>query len=143
MSVKALYQKVILDHNKTPRNTGILIDADIDVADKNPVCGDEIRLTLAIREKRVKDIRFEARGCALSIASASMLTELIVGRPLPEAEQLTRQVIDIFKGKIPVEQLQELGDFEAMKGVLDFPARIKCVLMCWQALADGFSYYTV
>ncbi len=133
MSRESLYQEVILSHNRHPQNTGVLENPDIDIFDSNPVCGDQVRLTLRLAEdKTIADIKFDAKGCALSIASSSMLTTLLKNLPLSEAKTIAIDIVDIFKGRQEISLLEGYGDLTALQGVLDFPTRIKCVLMSWE-----------
>lgn len=133
-----LYQKVILDHYKQPRNFGEL-SGDCIVAERdNPVCGDDVKVMLLVDQAgRVGEIKFTARGCALSIASASMMTELVLHKELDDARTITRHIIRIFQEKQEPGQLDQYGEFSALKGAFEFPVRIKCVLLCWHALEDA------
>ena len=88
-----IYREIILDHYRNPRNKGKLLDADVSIHDSNPLCGDEIDIHLKVHGDKVKDIKFEGRGCAISQASASMLTEMIMGKPLTSVKDLTKDDI--------------------------------------------------
>lgn len=133
MSRESLYQEVILSHNRHPQNAGVLETPDIDIFDSNPICGDQVRLTLHLAEDNtITDIKFDAKGCALSIASSSMLTAQLIQLPLSEAKEIAANIVDIFKGRREIALLEEYGDLKALQGVLDFPTRIKCVLMSWE-----------
>lgn len=116
---ESLYRETILDHNRNPRNKGILDPADYSFEDTNPLCGDEIRIDVRVRDDRVSEIRFSGRGCAISQASASMLTEIVAGLPLAEVKALTKDDI-----------LDELG-------VPISPARLKCALLGLKVLKAG------
>lgn len=135
-----LYQEIILDHYKSPRNCGRLEDPDIAHRGYNPLCGDEVELSLIVRDNRVADVRYQGRGCSISQASASMMTEAIKGKSLDEV----KEVIDQFKGVMldrnaePVEGT-ELGDLEALQGVKKYPVRIKCALLSWNTLSEGLA----
>lgn len=133
-----LYQKIILDHYKQPRNFGEL-SGDCIVAERdNPVCGDHVKVMLFVdQDGRVGEIRFTARGCALSVASASMMTELIHHKKLDDARTIVAHIIKIFQEKQEPEQLGQYGEFSALKGAFEFPVRIKCILLCWHALEDA------
>jgi nitrogen fixation NifU-like protein len=137
MSSDELYQKVILEHYKNPRNFGELSGDCISGERDNPVCGDQVKVMLKVDRGRVGEIKFSARGCALSIASASMMTELILNKPVEEAASTVENIIDIFQKKQSGDQLENYGDFSALKGVFAYPVRIKCVLLCWHALEDA------
>ncbi len=133
MSRESLYQEVILAHNRHPENAGVLENPGIDIFDSNPVCGDQVRLTLRLAENStIADIKFDARGCALSIASSSMLTTQLKARSLSDAKDIATNIVDIFKGRQGISLLENYGDMNALQGVLDFPTRIKCVLMSWE-----------
>ncbi len=133
--VDALYQKVILEHNRKPHHYGELTEPTVTAGEENPVCGDKVQLMLRINSSHiVEDIRFTGRGCAISIASASIMTDLVHSKSLPELQQLSRQIIDIFHQKLPPDLLSQLGDYAALQGVFQFPVRIKCVLLPWHAL---------
>jgi nitrogen fixation NifU-like protein len=134
-----LYQKVILDHYKNPRNFGELTGDCISAERDNPVCGDQVKVMLKVDRERVGEIKFTARGCALSIASASMMTELLRNKSLQEAKSITENIMQIFQQKQPPEQLAQYGEFAALKGVFEYPVRIKCVLLCWHALEDALA----
>ncbi len=114
-----LYREVILDHNRNPRNKGTLDPADFSYEDTNPLCGDEVRIDLRIVDDRVTEIRFSGRGCAISQASASILTEMVDGRPLDEVKALTKD-----------DLLEELG-------IPLSPARLKCALLGLKVLKAG------
>ena len=119
-----IYREIILDHYRNPRNKGKLSNADVSIHDSNPLCGDEIDIHLKIEEEKVKDIKFEGRGCAISQASASMLTEMIMDKPLTTVKDLTKE--DILENI----GLMNLG-----------PARIKCALLSLKVLKLGMIRY--
>jgi nitrogen fixation protein NifU and related proteins len=119
-----IYREIILDHYRNPRNKGKLSNADVSIHDSNPLCGDEIDIHLRIEEEKVKDIKFEGRGCAISQASASMLTEMIMDKPLTTVKDLTKE--DILENI----GLMNLG-----------PARIKCALLSLKVLKLGMVRY--
>ena len=133
-----LYQKVILDHYKNPRNFGELPGDCIAAERDNPVCGDQVKVMLRLDEQSgVGEIRFTARGCALSIASASMMAELVAGKSVSEVKEVTRHIIQTFREEKSPGQLDRYGEFSVLKGVFEYPVRIKCVLLCWHALEDA------
>jgi len=118
-AMEDLYREIILDHYENPRNYGVLPDADISYEDDNPLCGDRIRIDLKVQDGRIVDVRFSGKGCAISQASASMLTERIKGATVEEARQLTRD------------------DILEMLGIPLGPARIKCALLSLKVLKAG------
>lgn len=133
MSLDSLYQETILDHYKNPRNQGVLNDAQASIHQENPSCGDQIDLRLVLdADNRIQTIKFVGHGCAISQASASMMTEAVEGKTLSEV----REIIDNFRrmllsqGKLTVD----LGDLEALEGVKKFPVRVKCATLAWTAL---------
>lgn len=136
MSLEALYREVILDHYRAPRNKGRLDDATVVVELKNPVCGDEITLYLKLDKSQVQSLRFEGRGCSISQASASMMTQAVRGKSLDEALDLVSRFKGMVRGELPVEQA-DLGDLEALHGVAKFPVRVKCAVLAWEALKQG------
>jgi nitrogen fixation protein NifU and related proteins len=137
VSLDDLYRDVILEHYSHPRNKGSLEPADITSEGANPLCGDEIRISLSVRDGMLHDARFDGKGCSISQASASMMTELIKGRRLEEVGRLIGAVKAMMRGERPGE---DLGDLEALQGVRRFPVRVKCATLGWvtleQALAD-------
>ncbi len=131
-----LYRDIILDHYRSPRNRGRLERPDVATQGNNPLCGDEIEVSLVVKDGRVEDIRFDGRGCSISQASASMMTEEVKGKTLEEAKAL----VAAFKGMMhgdhePAED--ELGDLEALQGVRKYPVRVKCALLSWNTLLEG------
>lgn len=131
-----LYQEVILDHNKRPRNFGAMEDADRKADGFNPLCGDKLRLYLKLAGDVISDIRFEGAGCAISTASASLLTEAIRGRTVAEAERLFRGFHELLTGDpaVSAEAGSELGKLAVFSGVREFPVRVKCATLSWHTL---------
>lgn len=137
MPLADLYQEILLDHYRKPRNTGEIEEAEITVRGSNPLCGDEITLYLKLEGERVSDVKFQGLGCAISQASCSMMTEKIKGKRLAELLDLAaafRKVMTGEKTEIPPE-LEEA--IETLKGVIQFPIRVKCANMGWITLQDG------
>lgn len=121
-----IYREIILDHYRNPRNKGKLTNADVSIHDSNPLCGDEIDIHLKVEKDKIKEIKFEGRGCAISQASASMLTEMVMDKPLTTVKDLTKE--DVLENI----GLMNLG-----------PARIKCALLSLKVLKLGMvRYYT-
>ena len=134
MALDELYREVILDHYAHPRNRGRLDPSDVSVEGANPLCGDELSLYVRLRDGRVEDARFEGRGCSISQASTSMMTEAIKGKTLEEVRALVAQ----FKGMMHGQEVtDDLGDLVALQGVRKFPVRIKCATLSWVALEQG------
>jgi len=134
----AIYQELILDHYRRPRNKGLVDAADAHTAERrNPLCGDEVTLALALDDDgRVRDVRFAGRGCSISQASASMLTEAVRGKTRAEAEALLARFSAMVHGDAEAAADPALGELRALSGVARFPARIRCATLAWSALAD-------
>jgi nitrogen fixation NifU-like protein len=133
-----LYRDIILDHYRNPRNKGDLEPADVSVSANNPLCGDEVTITarLSADGASVAELHFSGRGCSISQASASMMTEEIEGKPLVEA----LKVINRFKEMMLAEgEVEGLGDLEALQGVKRYPVRIKCAVLPWNSLLQGLT----
>jgi len=135
-----LYGKIILDHYHKPHNRGSLKQPSIRAEADNVFCGDEVKLDLAIQDGCIADVRFLGRGCSISQASASMLTEAIMGRSLEEVEALCHSFKGMMSGSEQGE-VGELGDLEALRGVRRFPARVKCATLAWNALQEALERY--
>ena len=133
--LRELYQEVILDHNKRPRNTGPLDGATNEAEGHNPLCGDRISLHVKLDDDLVEDIRFEGQGCAISTASASLMTEAVKGRSIEEAHELFARFHKmVAQDGDHAEWPEELASLEALAGVKEFPVRIKCATLAWHTL---------
>ncbi len=130
--LRELYQQVILDHHKRPRNFHKLDGANRSAKGYNPLCGDKINLYLNVEDGIVKDIGFEGAGCAISTASASMMTEALKGKPETEARALFGKFHDLVTGSR--QDGEDLGKLAVFTGVRDYPVRIKCAILCWHTL---------
>jgi nitrogen fixation protein NifU and related proteins len=129
-----LYREIILDHYRNPRRKRAVDPADVAVEAANPLCGDEVTLTLRVRDGNVEDVGFTGRGCSISQASASMMCEEVAGRSSEDAAALGHR----FKGMLMQgRQPDDLGDLEALQGVRQYPVRIKCAVLPWNALLRG------
>lgn len=132
-ALRDLYQDIILDHYRRPRNFGALEGASHHAAGHNPLCGDQVKVFLAVDESgNIADIRFEGAGCAISTASASLMTEAVLGGSVEEARRLFGLFHDLLTHK--AEPDGELGSLEALAGVRDLPVRIKCATLPWHTL---------
>ena len=131
-----LYQEIILDHYRQPRGRGELEPPKITQEGFNPSCGDEIVLDLRVQDGRIQAVRFRGRGCSISQASASMLTEAVQGKTLEEARALIQQVLALVKGETEGD-FETLGDIVALAGVRHFPVRVKCATLAWHALEEA------
>jgi nitrogen fixation NifU-like protein len=137
--IGALYQEMILDHYRRPRNKGTLERPDASVEVKNPLCGDEIGLQVAFDGACVCDLKFSGRGCSISQASASMMTQLVKGKSTEEIDAIRKQFRDLMLGNGPLADDARLGSLRALSGVARFPARVKCALLAWNALESALA----
>jgi nitrogen fixation NifU-like protein len=133
MDLKELYRDVILDHNTRQRNFGKLEPSDAYADGHNPLCGDRLTVFLKMDGDRVEDIRFEGKGCAISTASASMMTEAIKGKKKADIGQLFEQIHSLLTRQDAVAD-PSLGKLAALSGVREYPARVKCASLCWHTL---------
>jgi len=131
-----LYRDIILDHYKYPRGKKKIKRADVKNEGKNPVCGDEIELSVKIHDKKIEDISVDCIGCAISVASGSMLADALKGKSIEEVKRIAKEVKALLKGEI-TEAEADLGDLNALEGVKKFPIRVKCALLSWTTLIDG------
>lgn len=131
-----LYQEVILDHNKTPRNFGPLDTANRHADGHNPLCGDQLRVYLELDRDRVADIHFEGSGCAISKASASIMTEVVKGKTTDEVEAMFHSFHELMTGDPSVKGVAgaQLGKLAVFEGVREFPVRVKCATLAWHTL---------
>jgi nitrogen fixation protein NifU and related proteins len=133
MDLKELYRDVILDHNKRPRNFGRLDPADAHADGHNPLCGDRLSVFVKMNGDRIEDLKFEGKGCAISTASASMMTEAVKGKDKEAIGQLFEQVHNLLTRQ-DAPAGPELGKLAALQGVREFPSRVKCASLCWHTL---------
>jgi len=138
-SLTALYQDIILDHYRRPRNKGTLENASISIPMRNPLCGDEITLELEMIGDEVADLRFTGRGCSISQASTSMMTEMVKGKRASEIGQIGERFRAMVMGDSDAAADASLGRARALAGVARFPARVKCALLAWNALEEGLA----
>jgi len=141
VSLDDLYKEVILDHYQTPRNKGKLDDPDVATRGHNPLCGDEIELSLNISDDKITDIAFGGRGCSISQASASMMTQSVKGDSLEEADHLGDTFKAVMTANAPAESLGDDEELEALQGVKKYPVRVKCALLPWTALHEALDLY--
>ena len=137
--IAALYQEMILDHYRRPRNKGTLDNADATVEMKNPLCGDEIALQVVFDADGVGDLKFSGRGCSISQASASMMTQLVKGKRTEEIQVLRKRFRELMLGDQTASGDETLGSLRALSGVARFPARVKCALLAWNALESALT----
>lgn len=134
--LKDLYQEVIVDHNRSPRNFGDIADADRTVEGYNPLCGDKLNLYIKYDDsgERINDLKFDGSGCAISVASASLMTEALKGKTRKEAESIFHDFHELLTARELPEDLEKLSKLAALAGVRDYPTRIKCATLCWHTL---------
>lgn len=133
--LRELYQELIIDHSKRPRNFRVLEGADRKAEGFNPLCGDKVTVYLELDNGRIKNIGFQGKGCAISTASASVMTETLKGKTLAEAEALFGIFHDLVMGKPPAGgETPELGKLAVFSGVSEFPVRVKCATLAWHTL---------
>jgi nitrogen fixation NifU-like protein len=134
MDLKDLYRDVIVDHNRNPRNFRPMPDADAHAEGFNPLCGDRLTLYVKLDGNTIRDVAFQGSGCAISVASASLLTESVKGKTVPEAERLFASMHDLLTRDDSTVDVASLGKLGALSGVREFPARVKCASLCWHTL---------
>ncbi len=135
--LSSLYQQLILEHYRNPRNKAELEGKTVEIHMANPVCGDEIRLQLRIDGNEIVEAKFIGQGCSISQASVSMMTTKLQGRSLDDALVLARRFTEMMHGDEEAAKDRELGDLRALKGVSKFPVRIKCALLGFDALQEA------
>jgi nitrogen fixation NifU-like protein len=133
MELKDLYRDVILDHNRHPRNFGQLERANARAEGHNPLCGDRLTVSLQLDGQVIRDIRFEGKGCAISTASASLMSEAVKGKDRSAVQHLFERVHALLTEHESASP-SELGKLAALSGVREFPARVKCASLCWHTL---------
>jgi nitrogen fixation protein NifU and related proteins len=138
MQLDALYQEIILDHYRHPHHKGLREPYDVQVQHVNPTCGDEVTLRVRVADDVVEDVSYESMGCSISQASASVMTDLVIGKKLPEALGIHDEFLALMQSQGQVEPDEEvLEDAVAFAGVSKYPARIKCALLAWMAWKDA------
>ncbi|MCG3146606.1 MAG: Zinc-dependent sulfurtransferase SufU [Verrucomicrobiae bacterium] len=136
--LEELYQEIILDHYRRPRNRGKAVPADLAYKDSNPLCGDEIEVTATLVDGKIKDIKFDGHGCSICLASSSIMTGKLVGKTLAEALNYIENFQKMMRGDIPFGG-KEMGDLKALEGVLKFPVRVKCATLAWHTAHRGIT----
>lgn len=136
LSLEELYKEVILDHYRTPRNKGQLDPHDVALERNNPLCGDEIEVFLRFDGENVGEVAFDGKGCSISMASASMMTEKVQGMTVKDAGDLAETIKRMMAGEEEGDP-EVLGDLVSLKGVVKYPVRIKCALLGWNTLLEA------
>lgn len=140
LDLRDLYQEVIVDHNRSPRNFGKLENPDRIAEGFNPLCGDRLNLYLKLdNEERITDMKFDGSGCAISVASASLMTDALKGKTIEEANSVFDRFHNLLtkKGPVAEEEAIQLGKLAALLGVRDYPTRVKCATLCWHTLKSA------
>ena len=135
--LNSLYQQLILEHYRNPRNKAELKEKTVEIHMATPVCGDEIRLQLRIEDDAIVEAKFVGQGCSISQAAVSMMTTLLEGRSLNDADALARRFTELMHGDETAAKDRTLGDLRALQGVSKFPVRIKCALLGFDALQEA------
>src|ERR1700687_1836197 len=134
--MEELYQEIILDHYRRPRNKGKAEPSHISAHDSNPLCCDESGVTAKLVDHKIAELKFDGKGCAICTASASIMTQKLVGKTLPEARQFIEAFLKMMRGDVPFGG-KELGDLKALEGVMKFPVRVKCATLAWNTALHG------
>ena len=136
--LRDLYQELIVDHNKNPRNYGVLADANRRAEGYNPLCGDKVTVYLHVDGDRIGDVRFEGAGCAISTASASLMTQAVKGKTVAEAEALFEAFHAVVTGQDTSDDAADrLGKLAVLAGVREYPSRVKCATLAWHTLHNA------
>jgi nitrogen fixation NifU-like protein len=136
---KALYQEVILDHNKKPRNYGTLEHPSHHAEGHNPLCGDHLSVALQLQGETIDQIAFHGESCAICKASASMMTAAVKGKTRADAQALTQEFLAMATGKLDLNQPNQIGRLAVFAGVRDLPTRVKCAILPWHTLQAAFN----
>jgi nitrogen fixation protein NifU and related proteins len=141
MQLESMYQEIILDHYRHPHHRGLREPFDAQVHHVNPTCGDEITLRVAVKdaagEPAIADVSYDALGCSISQASASVLTDLVIGKPVSDAMRISDAFLELMRSRDSEADDEVLGDAVVFAGVAKYPARIKCALLGWMAWKDA------
>ncbi|MGK0297971.1 MAG: nitrogen fixation NifU-like protein [Gammaproteobacteria bacterium] len=132
--MKDLYQDVIVDHNRSPRNFGKMEDADRLLEGYNPLCGDRLTLYIKFDGEKIDNIQFDGSGCAISVASASLMTDALKGKTKIEADKIFSDFHMLLTDEEPQIDIEKFGKLAALAGVREYPSRIKCASLCWHTL---------
>jgi nitrogen fixation NifU-like protein len=139
--IEELYQDIILDHYRRPRNHGKAVPADVQAKEYNPLCGDEIEVTARLVDGKIAEIKFDGHGCSISLASASIMTQKLAGKTPQEAAVFIEDFLKMMRGEKAFGG-RELGELKALEGVLKFPVRVKCATLAWHTAQQGLAANT-
>lgn len=137
-----LYREIILDHYKCPRGRGKIECPDITFDGYNPVCGDEVNISLKFNDGKIEEVAVNATGCAISVAAGSMLAELLPGKNMEEIREIGAQFQKLLQGEEKNVNLDKIGDLDTMEGVSKFPVRIKCALLAWKTIEHALQKHS-
>lgn len=138
MDLDDLYQEIILEHYKQPKNQGLVHAANVEVEGRNPFCGDEIKLTMLVKDGLIQDVKFTGSGCAISQSSASVMTEHIKGKTVAEVKELFQEFGRLVRGENHSHKhINDMDELAAFQGVSAYPTRVKCAMLAWNALKEG------
>jgi nitrogen fixation NifU-like protein len=137
--LEELYQQIILDHYRRPRNKGKANPSDLLAKEYNPLCGDEIEVTMTLADDKIVDIKFDGHGCSISQASASIMTQKLQGKTLEEARAFIHDFLSMMRGDTPFGDRKQMGELKALEGVLKFPVRVKCATLAWHVAENGIA----
>lgn len=140
MDLRELYKDVIVDHNRSPRNFRKIADATCIQEGFNPLCGDKLTVYVRLDDGRISDLSFEGSGCAISVASASLMSQQLKGKTVAEAEQLFDRMHALLTRDDPDTDLESLGKLAALSGVRQYPSRVKCASLCWHTLKNALEH---
>ncbi len=132
--LRELYQEIIVDHNRTPRNFHAIENPDLIAVGHNPLCGDKLTVYVKMDGDTISDVSFQGEGCAISVASASLMTEQLIGKTEQEAEKVFTTFHELVTDREAEVDFDKLGKLGALAGVREFPARVKCATLCWHTL---------
>lgn len=141
MALDELYQDLILEHYRNPHRKRHLDDSEVLIDEENPTCGDHIRLSIRLDGDRIVDVAFDGEGCAISMASASMMADRVVGMSISEARRLSANFVAVVRGEKEADE-KELRDLVALEGVRKYPLRVKCATLAWHALDKALDRLT-
>lgn len=142
MSLNGLYKEVVLDHYRSPRHQGVLENPTFQEGGHNPSCGDVLEIYVKLDEdEKIKDVTFEGHGCSISLASSSMMTEIMIGKTVDEALDLVQTFEGMMRGETEFPDEDEYLDVLSMKGVAEFPVRVKCATLAWDTIKRGIKKY--
>jgi nitrogen fixation NifU-like protein len=134
MAFDDLYQEIILDHYRNPRNSADLSHLSEENVHENPSCGDSVKILAVVKDGKIEKLEFDGTGCAISVASASMMTEILTGKSVNEAKRIIKEFQAVMRGEADRSALDQWGELVALSGVIDFPLRVKCATLSWHAL---------